>query len=245
MTCLFWVAYDTRYCPFLFRNSGEVNANFLSLFIETWQLDLTNDYKCSRFELEKFSKQGHYCWVVKMLPTVQGAHRHFLCQGDPYLPTGLGTCSLLAPTMPPEDSIDSAHGSSGAGSCPPPGGIRLPTALLCQLCLICSVTNGSCSSLKARWPPQHFFAEAFTRTLPLAELVQWQPPTQMWWQAAGNDTAVCKMNFCVYICMYILWPEHFSFRRKMTHCLQWADSPPLPSEVAISATVGGKQWPFS
>lgn len=60
-----------------------------------------------------------------MLPTVQGAHSHLLHQGDPYLPSALGRCSLLALAMPPEDNTDSAHSSLGAVSSPSPADTHL------------------------------------------------------------------------------------------------------------------------
>ena len=124
MTCFFWVEYHTRYCPFLFRTSGEVNASSPSLFIERSAAWFNRSLQMLQVWLGKVF-QSHYCWVVKMLPTVQGAHSCLLCQVDPYLPTALGRCSLLALAMPPEDNIDSAHGSPAARSCPPPGGICL------------------------------------------------------------------------------------------------------------------------
>lgn len=245
---LFLSEYHSRYCPFLFRTRGEVNTISPSLLIERWAAWFNRSLQMLQVLLGKVFQTGHYCWVVKMLPTVQGAHSHLLCQGDQYLPMVLGRCSLLAPAMPPED-INSACGSLGALSCPPPGGIiclsiyhtaaSVLTDLLCDYWLI--------FILKSKMTPPTAFS--WSRWGSIHKV----PSTGRAGAVATSNTDVETGSWerysssCIYMYVYMYvyfmaWA--FLPLEEKLFSLQWPELPLLLRKVAVPATVGGKQWPF-
>lgn len=184
------------------------------------QLDLVDNYKCSRFDVEKFSKKSLLLGGQDAVNCTGISQSSSVSRG-PISAIALGRCPLLAPATPPEDNIDSARGSHGACRCPPPGGICLSAHcsavsalpdLLCDYCLIFILKS------KTIPPTFIFFPEigegAFTRSLPLAELGQSATSntdvlTSSWeWYSCLQSKCLCGyiwMCICIYICICIFY----------------------------------------
>lgn len=159
MTCFFWVVYRTRYCPFLCRISGELNANSPCLFIEgsaAWfnrQLQMLQVWLGEVFQTESLllgSQDAANCPGSSQSSSVKETNICPRLWVD--VLSWLWRCHLRITfiLLMALLGLAAAHHLEVS--------VCLLTALLCQLCLICSVTIGLYSSLKARWSHQHFFS---------------------------------------------------------------------------------------
>lgn len=235
MINFFWVQYRTRYCPFLFRTSGEMNVTSLSLFIERWAAWFNRSLQMLQIWLGKVFQTGSLLLGGQDAANCTGSSQSSSVSRRPISTHGSGQMLSPGPAMPPEDNINSACGSLGALSCPPPGGICLSV----HRTVVSALPGLPCDYwlifiLKSKMTPPTVFSWSRWGN------IQKVPSTDRVGAVATSNTAVVMVQLfvkwmlcayiCMYICMYILWPSPLE---EKLFSLQWP------------ATVGENSGPFS